>query len=150
VGTFHRDSAASDDVPAAIEEAVSEMNALTRPIGRRRLRATNQPPANVRFALTADSVMIFYAGQPEVRARRNGAPRTWRNAAGEEFTLRVVVTAEPDGGVTIRQTFEAEDGRRQNLWQVDANGRELRLVVTVSSPRLPQPLVYRQVLQRRR
>lgn len=149
-GEFRRDSAASDDINAAIERAVREMNLLTRSIGRRRLQGTNQPPASVRFALAADSVFILFAGQPEVRARRNGTPRPWRNAAGEEFTLRVTVVNDPDGGVTVRQSFDAEDGRRENTWRLDPSGAVLRLDVTVSSPRLPQPLRYRQVFDRAR
>ncbi len=149
-GEYRRDSAASDDVNAAIDRAVREMNALTRPIGRRRLQGTNQPPANVRFTVSSDSLFILYSGQPEVRARRNGSPRAWRNAAGEEFTVRVTAVNDPDGGITVRQSFEAEDGRRENTWRLDPSGAVLRLEVRVSSPRLPQPLRYRQVFQRAR
>lgn len=147
-GRFVRDTAASDDVPAAIERAVAQMNFVTRPIGRSRLRATNQPPADVRFALPADSVVVHYAGQPELRARRDGAPREWRNAAGEPFQARVTVTPEPDGHVTVRQSFDADDGRRENVWRLDAAAGTLTLDVTVRSPRLPQPLRYRQVFRR--
>lgn len=147
-GQFIRDGAASDDVAAAIERAVAPMNFVTRPIGRSRLRATNQPPADVRFALPPDSIVVRYAGQPELRARRDGSPREWRNAAGEPFEVRVTVTAAPDGGVLVRQTFVAEDGRRENAWHLDAEGATLTLDVTVSSPRLPQPLRYRHVFRR--
>lgn len=147
-GRFVRDSAASDDVADAIERAVARMGFITRPIGRSRLRATNQPPAEVRLAFPADSVVILYEGQPEVRAGRTGAARPWRNAAGEEFALRVTVTAAPDGSMAIVQVFEAEDGRRENRWQLAADGTVLRLDVVVTSPRLPEPLRYRQVFRR--
>ena len=150
VGRFLRDSAASDDVAAAIERAVAPMSFVTRGIGRSRLRATNQPPAEVRFELPDDSIVVRYAGQPEVRARRSGAPRPWQNAAGETFTVRVTVVQDPDGGMSVRQSFEAEDGRRENRWRVDAAGEVLQLEVTVTSPRLPQPLRYRQVFRRAR
>ncbi len=148
VGRFVRDNAASDDVPAAIERAVAQMSFLTRAIGRSRLRATNQPPADVRIALPSDSVVVHYAGQPELRARRDGSPREWRNAAGEPFEARVTLSASPDGGVTLRQRFSADDGQRENTWALDAAGATLTLDVQVSSPRLPQPLRYRQVFRR--
>lgn len=147
VGRYVHDAAASDDVQAAIERAVAQMSFVTRSIGRSRLRATNQPPADVRFALPPDSIVVHYAGQPELRARRDGSPRQWRNAAGEPFQARVSVATAPDGGVTVRQVFEAEDGRRENAWRLDAAGSTLTLEVTVSSPRLPQPLRYRQIFR---
>lgn len=146
-GRYVRDAAASDDVQAAIERAVAQMSFVTRGIGRSRLRATNQPPADVRFALPPDSVLVHYAGQPELRARRDGTPREWRNAAGEPFQARVTVAAAADGSVTVRQVFEAEDGRRENAWRLDPSGNTLTLDVTVSSPRLPQPLRYRHVFR---
>jgi len=146
-GRYVRDAAASDDVTAAIERAVAQMSFVTRGIGRSRLRATNQPPADVRFALPPDSIVVQYAGQPELRARRDGSPREWRNAAGEPFQARVTVATAPDGSVTVRQVFEAEDGRRENAWRLDGAGSLLTLEVTVSSPRLPQPLRYRHIFR---
>lgn len=148
VGRFVRDNAASDDVPAAIERAVAQMSFLTRAIGRSRLRATNQPPADVRIALPSDSVVVHYAGQPELRARRDGAPREWRNTAGEPFEARVTLSTAPEGRLTLRQSFTADDGQRENTWTLDAAGTTLTLDVQVSSPRLPQPLRYRQVFRR--
>lgn len=150
VGRFVRDSAASDDVAAAIQRTVAEMSFVTRGIGRSRLRATNQPPADVRFALPPDSIVIHYAGQPELRARRDGSPREWRNAAGEPFQARVTLSVAADGSVGVAQSFDAEDGRRENAWRLDAAGTTLTLDVTVRSPRLPQPLRYRQVFRRAR
>jgi hypothetical protein len=147
-GRFVRDAAASDDVPAAIERAVAQMSLLTRAIGRSRLRATNQPPADVRFALPPDSVVVHYAGQPEFRARRDGSPREWRNTAGEPFEARATLSAATDGRVVLRQSFSADDGRRENTWTLDATGTALTLDVQVSSPRLPQPLRYRHVFRR--
>lgn len=146
-GTFQRDAGASDDIPAAIERAIAEMNFITRPIGRRRLLATNQPPTTVRFAIAPDSVVIDYGGQPPLRASRDGSPRPWRNAAGEEFTARVRVH-EPEGARSLTQFFEADDGSRENTWRLDATGQVLTLEVVIRSPRLPQPLRYRQVLRR--
>lgn len=146
-GTFQRDPDASDDVPAAIDRAVAGMNFIARPIGRRRLLATNRPPTTVRFALPPDSVVIDYAGQPPLRAKRDGSPRPWRNAAGEEFTARVRVR-ESEGSRRVTQSIEAEDGSRESTWTLDATGQELTLEVVIRSPRLPQPLRYRQEFRR--
>lgn len=147
-GRFVRDDAASDDVAAAIDRAVAAMHFVTRPIGRSRLRATNQAPRDVRFALPADSIVILFAGQPELRARRDGSPREWRNAAGEPFTVRLSASVGSDGSVSVTQSFDAEDGRRENAWRLDARGQTLTLDVTVRSPRLPHPLRYRLVFRR--
>jgi hypothetical protein len=150
VGRFALDSAASDDVAAAIQRAVAEMSFVTRGIGRSRLRATNQPPADVRFALPPDSIVIHYAGQPELRATRDGSPREWRNAAGEPFQARVTLSPAADGSAMVQQSFDADDGRRENVWRLDAAGTTLTLEVTVRSPRLPQPLRYRLMFRRAR
>jgi hypothetical protein len=46
-------------------------------------------------------------------------------------------------GGRLRQSFVAEDGRRDNHFTVSEDGRRLTLEVTVTSPRLSAPLRYR-------
>jgi hypothetical protein len=45
-------------------------------------------------------------------------------------------------GDTVRQTITAKDGERENALIFSSDGARLRLRVTVTSHRLPRPLVY--------
>jgi hypothetical protein len=51
-------------------------------------------------------------------------------------------------GNKLAQEFKAEDGQRKNEYSVSADGRTLTLEVTVTSPRLAQPVRYRLVYDR--
>jgi hypothetical protein len=71
----------------------------------------------------------------------DGRPIKWTREDGEVFD----VSAGIEGGGLV-QTYQAEDGKRVNAFQVDPDGR-LHLKVEVSSPQLPQPLRYELVYQ---
>jgi len=47
-----------EELLAAIEEVVADMNFIARPIARRRLRASNLPSAELHLVLTADEITI--------------------------------------------------------------------------------------------
>ena len=145
-GRWLLDSAASDDVGRAIEEAASRNNPLVAAVARTRLRATNVPAPTIDVALDADSITVTRPATPPVRAPRDGAAITWRRADGEPATVRLAVigTTPP----ALRERYETADGVRRNEWALSADGRTLTVLVEVSSPRLAVPLRYRLAYRR--
>ena len=144
-GTFVLDRSASDDIGAAIERAARRVNALIRPIARRRLRGTNEPYGRIEIAQVngtsgADITIATDGGAP-VRTPASGTPVAWRRPAdGDRLQVSTAWS-----GATLRQTFRADDGQRVNTYTLAPDGRTLTLDVAVSSPRLPGGLGYRLV-----
>lgn len=142
-GTFRLNEQASDDVRAAIEEAVRGMNFITRPIARGRLTRTNEPYRSVRLAYDDEQVWIKTDDRDPIVTPANGAPIKWRREDGEEFD----VSTEWENG-RLEQTFVAGDGRRVNTYSVSPNGQTMTMTVTITSPKLSADLVYRLVFDR--
>jgi hypothetical protein len=143
-GTFSLVPAQSDDIHQAIDRAVAGLNFAFRPIARTRLRRSNTPYATVRIERRGEEMAIgLDAVGDAIVTPASGAPVRWRRADGE---LLQVSTAWEGG--RLRQSFVAEDGRRDNLYSLSEDGRLLTMEVTVSSPRLREPLRYRLVYRR--
>jgi len=142
-GTYTLNRQASDNVATAINTAVARMNFVTRPIARGRLTRTNQPYNRVVVDYTQNQVTLTFDQRAAISSPANGTPIKWRRADGEVLD----VSTEWENGV-LEQTFKAEDGQRVNSFSLSEDGRTLTLRVTVTSPRLPQPLTYRLVYNR--
>jgi hypothetical protein len=127
----------SANIKAAINETVSSMNFITRPIARGRLNKVNPLPHRVRVRLTADTVSVAFDDGDPVMTPLDGHVVPWNNALAKETDQAHVVVA----GDTVRQTLVAGDGDRENALIFGDRGR-LGLRVTVTSHRLPKPLVY--------
>jgi hypothetical protein len=140
-GVFAVQPDAQERLEEAVERAIAPLNFVVRSVARRRLLAVNKPSGRVEILVRGDSVVLRYAGQPEVRARRNGTARPWRNAAGEQISVEVRAPAQAsDTTPLLSERYVAEDGIRENRWFLDAATSRVRLEVSVSSPRLPSPL----------
>ena len=141
----------SDNLETAINRAVARMNVVVRQIARPRLRSTNTAYPNITMSYDQSSVRVDMAGRPSVSSPANGQPVLWHRQTGG--TCRemkgdcVRVSAEREGG-NLKHTFQAEDGRRVNVYSVGADGKTMTMNVTVTSPRLPQPLTYKLVYNR--
>lgn len=135
-GSYNLVAAESDDVKAAIEEAVRGMNFITRPIARGRLTRTNQPYRRITIQQAGDEVTIITDERPIV-ARADGNPMEWTREDGEvmDLTTRWV-------GTTLEQTFVADDGQRSNAFTLSPDGRTLEMLVTITSPRLDKDVRY--------
>jgi hypothetical protein len=142
-GTFTLNRQASDNVAQAINTAVSRMNFVTRPIARGRLTRTNAPYTRVVVDYNQSQVTLTFDARAPMTSPANGTPVRWRREDGEMLDL----STEWENGV-LEQTFKAEDGQRVNAFSISEDGRTLTLRVTVTSPRLPQPLTYRLVYNR--
>ena len=149
-GTWTLNRSQSDDINVKINESISRMNVLVRQIARPRLRATNTPYPQLVISY-GDNVRVDMQGRPSVQSPANGQPVLWHRETGRTCPQVdgdcVRVTTEWQSG-RLRQRFEAEDGVRENLYSVSADGNTLTMAVTITSPRLPQPLTYRLVYDR--
>ncbi|HEX2190142.1 MAG TPA: hypothetical protein VHG51_14640 [Longimicrobiaceae bacterium] len=142
-GTFTYNAQASDNVNAAIDDAVARMNFVMRPVARGRLRKTNQPYQRVQISHNPQQVSVTMDGRPAIVTPANGTPMDWTREDGEKLK----VSTEWENSA-LEQTFKAEDGQRVNSYTVSPDGRTLTMNVTVTSPRLPKPLTYKLVYNR--
>jgi hypothetical protein len=134
----------SGDVKAAIERTVHDMNFITRPIARGRLVKINPVPQRVRIRMVKDTVSAAFDDGNPVVTPLNGDVVPWSNPLTKETDHAHVVAS----GETVVQFIAAPDGTRENAFVFSADGTRLRLVVTVTSPRLPRALVYELLFRR--
>jgi len=134
----------SDDIKAAINETVSPMNFIVRGIARGRLTKVNPLPHSLRLRLAADTVSVAFDDGDPVVTPSDGATVPWYNALAKE-TDKAHVAIDGD---TLRQTISASDGDRENAISFGDGGARLHLRVTVTSHRLPKPLVYQLLFRR--
>ncbi len=150
-GTWNLNRQQSDDLNASINRAVARMNVVMRQVARPRLRSTNTMYPTLVMRYDQSNVRVDMAGRPSVSSPANGQPVLWQRETGA--TCRAVkgdcvrVSSEWGGG-NLTQTFQAEDGRRVNVYSVSPDGSTMTMNVTVTSPRLPQPLTYKLVYNR--
>lgn len=133
----------SASVEQAVEKTVAEVNFVLRPIARSRLNKTNQPYQNITLGITAGKASITTDKRAPIVAPTDGKPIKWRREDGEVMDLSMQWQ-----GKGLQETIAADDGKRVNLFELSPDGNELRMLVTVSSKRLPKPLVYTLVYQR--
>ena len=136
-GNYTYVAAQSDDIKAAIEQAVRRMNFITRPIARGRLTKTNSPYQSLAITTSGSEIRIVTDQRAPIVTPPTGAPVKWTREDGEVFD---VTTRWADG--SLEQTFVAEDGQRKNVFVLAPDGNTLEMRVTITSPRLAQPLTY--------
>ena len=141
-GTWRLAQQPADVIETAIERGIDDMSFVTKPIARRRLRATNDAYATVEVRIGGADVTTVLAGRA-ITSPADGRAIRWRREDGE---VMQVSTSLRDG--TLVQTFTAEDGSRENVYSVSPDGRRLTLQVTIRSGRLPAPIVYRLLYDR--
>ena len=140
----------SDDIDAKINTSITRMNVVVRQVARPRLRSTNIPYPQLIFSFN-EEISVDMPGYPSVSSPANGQPVLWHRRTGRPCTemrgscVEVTTTWEDQALV---QTFRSEDGQRRNVFTVSPDGITLTMVATMTSPRLPAPLVYRLVYTR--
>jgi uncharacterized membrane protein len=134
----------SDDVRGAVNRTVEPMSFITRPIARGRLNATNPTPQHVQVSVVADTLGVAFDGGTPVVTPLGGATVPWQSSLTHE-TYQVHATVAGD---TVSQHIAAPDGVRQNAYLFMDGGQRLKLRVTVTSHRLPGPLVYDLLFRR--
>ncbi len=139
-GTFELEPGAEAKVVAAITSGTASMNFIKRPIARSRLKKTNLPPyGTVRIAHTPTEVSIDMDGRAPILTPADGKTIKWKRPEDGEI-LDVNTVWE---GSALKETFVAGDGSRENLFTPSADGQTMTMQVTIRSPQLKQPIVYR-------
>lgn len=133
----------SAKVTEAVDKTVAEVNFVLRPIARSRLNKTNQPYQHITFEVAPDKLSITTDKRAPIVTPADGRPVKWKREDGEIMNVSMQWKDH-----ALQETFAAEDGRRVNLFELSPDGRELKMLVTVSSKRLPKPLVYALVYER--
>jgi hypothetical protein len=142
-GTFTYAAESSDNVNAAINQAIGRMNFAMRPIARSRLGRTNQPYRTVSISQTGGQVSITTDNRAAIVTPASGSAIKWKREDGETLDVSTAVS-----GTRIEQVFKAEDGQRTNVYTLSPDGQTMTMQVTVTSGRLPEPLTYRLVYRR--
>ncbi|MGC4088198.1 MAG: hypothetical protein QM756_09910 [Polyangiaceae bacterium] len=133
----------SASVEQAVEKTVAEVNFVLRPIARSRLNKTNQPYQNITLNTSGGKASITTDKRAAIVAPTDGKTIKWKREDGEVMDLSMQWQ-----GKALQETIAADDGKRVNLFELSPDGNELKMLVTVSSKRLPKPLVYTLVYQR--
>lgn len=141
-GSWRYATQPADVIERAIERGIEEMNFITRPVARRRLRATNHGYSTIEVRVADGTITTVLEGRT-ITSPADGREIQWRREDGE---LLRVSTSNRDGALV--QSFAAEDGSRENVYVVSADGRRLTLHVTIRSERLPAPISYRLLYDR--
>lgn len=147
-GTYVRDVEASDQMDRIVADGMGKLGRIYRaPIirgqARKRLQETNRPSATIQIAFQGDNVNVRTETY-DLTTPRNGTRENWERAPGD----LIDVTSRYQSG-RLEQSFDAEDGRRVNVYTLSPDGNTLNLDVTVTSPKLDSPLTYRMVYRRR-
>jgi hypothetical protein len=142
-GAYVLDAGRSDDVNRAIEGAVARLAFVTRPIARGKLRKTSVPAKRLTIALRGDNVTVAFDGRAPMAFRSNGAPVKWTREDGEQLTVSASISAD-----TLSVITRSDDEQRTTAYRNSPDGKSLNAYITVTSPRLPAPLIYKLVYSR--
>jgi hypothetical protein len=150
-GTWTLNRQQSDDLNAKINTAVARMNVVVRQIARPRLRSTNTAYPRLVISQEGNVLRVDMQGRPSLNAPVGGQSVLWHRETGRTCAeMRgdcvQVTTVWRDGA--LHQTFRADDGQRVNVYSLSPDGNRMSMNVTITSPRLPQPLTYRLVYDR--
>jgi hypothetical protein len=134
-GNWHQTR--TDNIAAAIDNTVANMNFITRPIARGRLTKVNPSYQKLMIAISDKEVLVKFDDRAPIHMLPGGQASPWTREDGEKF----MVAAQVGNGQMI-QTFKNEEGERTNIYKLGPDGKSLTLSATIKSPKLPKPLTY--------
>ena len=142
-GTYIVDETDSDNVNEVIEEAVGKLNFLTRDIARGRLKKLNPAYRQVAITSSPNEISVTVDNQPPLRTPAKGAPVAWVGPDGGKVNASMQLA-----GRRLAQAFTSAAGLRVNSYTLTPDGQTLTMQVTETSPRLSQPIAYKQIYRR--
>lgn len=135
----------SDKIEAAIDTTVASANFIIRPIARSRLKKTNIPPyQKVSIEFPPGKVSIVTDKRAPIVTTGDSKSVRWKREDGELLD----VSTEWQGK-ELEESFSSDDGKRTNHFTLSGDGKELKMHVVVTSPKLAKPLSYTLVYERR-
>jgi len=129
--------AKADDIAAAINTTVADMNFIKRPIARGRLAKLNPAYKKVVIAISSQEVLIKFDERDSIHMPAGGASAPWTREDGDKFMVAAQV-----GKDQLIQTFKNDEGERTNIFRLSPDGKSLTMNATIKSPQLPKPLTY--------
>jgi len=127
----------ADDIAAAIDRTVADMNFITRPIARHKLTNLNPAYSKVMIAISDREVLVKFDERVPIHMPPDGKPAPWTREDGDKFMVAAHVSKDQ-----LVQTFKNDEGERTNVFKLSPDGRSLTLSATIRSPKLPKPLTY--------
>lgn len=121
-------------VNEAIGRAVADMGFITRGVAADRLREKNPVRRTVETEVQGEHITITY-GDATYETRSGD----WQTVTATGEQVELLQTAS---GNSIFQTFRAPDGEKTTVYRFSPDGERLTLDITLTSPRLPEPLRY--------
>ena len=142
-GIYILDETDSANMNKVIEDAVGKLNFVTRDIARGRLKRLNPAYRQIAISSSPNEISVTVDNQPPLRTPADGAPVAWIGPDGGKVNASMQLADR-----RLAQTFTSADGRRVNDYTLSRDGRTLTMHVTETSPRLSQPITYKQVYKR--
>jgi hypothetical protein len=127
----------ADDVAAAINAVVADMNFIKRPIARGRLTKLNPVYKKVVIAISDKGVFVKFDERDAIPMLPGGAASPWTREDGDKFMVAAQITKDQ-----MIQTFKNDEGERTNVFKLSADGKVLVMGATIKSPQLSKPLTY--------
>ena len=123
---------------AAIEDTIDDMNFITRPIARGKLKKSNSLFKKITLVVTEDTVEIQLDSRKSIRTKSDGKDVTkWKRDVGDEF--KITQKREADH---ITQIYKGEDGSKVVDYNLSSDHKKLTMIIQVKSNKLPKPLTY--------
>ena len=127
----------ADDVAAAVNSTVADMNFIKRPIARAKLVRLNPVYKKVIIAISDKETLVKFDDRDVIPMPPGGRPGPWTREDGDKFMVAAQVSKDQ-----MIQTFKNDEGERTNIFKLSADGKTLTMSATVKSPQLPKPLTY--------
>jgi hypothetical protein len=127
----------SDDIAAAINTTVADMNFIKRPIARHKLTKLNPAYQKVAIAISNQEVLVKFDDRAPIHMPPDGKAAPWTREDGDKFMVAAQVSKDQ-----LLQTFKNDEGERTNVFKLSPDGKSLTMSATIKSPQLPRPLTY--------
>ncbi len=123
---------------ASIEDTIDDMNFITRPIARGKLKKSNAIFKKITLVVADDTVEIQLDSRKSIRTKSDGKDVTkWKRDDGDEFKI----TQKRESN-HITQTYRGEDGSKTMDYNLSSDHKKLTIIIQVKSDKLPKPLTY--------
>jgi hypothetical protein len=127
----------ADDIAAAINATVTDMNFIKRPFARHKLTNLNPPYRKVTIAISNREVLVKFDEREPIHMPLGGRSAPWTREDGDKFMVAAQASKDQ-----LVQTFKNDEGERTNVFKLSPDGKSLIMSATIKSPQLPRPLTY--------
>ncbi|MBC7795059.1 MAG: hypothetical protein H7Z43_15240 [Clostridia bacterium] len=124
-------------VEDAIEKVVQEMLFIKRPIARGRLKDRNKIATSWVFTIAGGQIKAVAESIMTWASPEDGSSADVKTSTGDDAKLTQKIT-----GDKLVQVFTTKEGKREDIFTLQADGVTLKLEVILTSTQLPMPLKY--------